>query len=69
MIIKTTINAIIYLLCVIVLGIIFPFVISVIATCLTPVTMLECTSSVPFWLFFIICTIVAAIYLDIESNK
>ena len=64
--IKKTIDAVIAIACIIVIGIVLPLLISVAVCCLTDVTMIECTSSTPFWVGFVGMCFFGTIYLSVE---
>jgi FtsH-binding integral membrane protein len=66
-IIERTTGIVIGILCVMVIGIIVPLSISVAVACLTSTTMLECTSSTPFWLGFTVMAFFGTIFLSIED--
>ena len=71
---KKLINQVFYaLICltsIFILGIFIPVMISLFATLSTPATFVDCTTSVPFWIFTIIGWFVSAIYVnDILTEK
>jgi ABC-type polysaccharide transport system permease subunit len=62
--ISKTFNAIVIIICTLMLGISVPMIVSILLSLLTPATFVDCTNSVPFWLFTIIGTIISGVYVN-----
>jgi hypothetical protein len=64
---QKTLDAIITLTCIFVIGITPSLLISTAVSCLTDATMLECTTSSPFWMGFVVGVFISSIYLNTEN--
>ena len=62
--IKTVFNSLLILISISILGISIPLIVSLFISILTPATFLDCSVSVPFWLFTVIGWIVSAVYVN-----
>ena len=60
---KTAI-AILILLCIIVLGLVVPITLTIVLKIITPISWIDCTTSVPFWICTVIGWLVSAIYIN-----
>jgi hypothetical protein len=68
--IKTVFNSLLILISISILGISIPLIVSLFISILTPATFLDCSVSVPFWLFTVIGWITSAVYVnDIITDK
>ena len=66
---QTTVNAMIVLLSVFLLGIFLPLLVSIFLMSMGVLSGQECVSSNPFWYFSIIGWIFAALYVNIQVRK
>lgn len=62
-------NAAFVLLCIICVSFIFPVAFSIAVACLTPATLVDCTTSSPFWVVTVLSMLVTSIYFYEESCK
>jgi tryptophan-rich sensory protein len=68
--INKTFNTLLILLSISILGIFIPLIVSFFISILTPATFLDCSTTVPFWLFTVIGWIASAVYVnDIITDK
>ena len=57
-------NTLLILLSISILGIFIPLIVSLFISILTPATFLECTTTIPFWLFTIFGWIIFTVYVN-----
>jgi hypothetical protein len=62
--IKTVFNSLLILISISILGISIPLIVSLFISILTPATFLDCSVSVPFWLFTVIGWIISTVYVN-----
>ncbi len=62
--IKTVFNSLLILISISILGISIPLIVSFFISILTPATFLECSVSVPFWLFTVIGWVISTVYVN-----
>lgn len=69
--VSNVLNSMVVIMCVIVLGVFAPIVISILLSILiSSLKFQECVTSVPFWMVTIISMVVSSVYLsEIDNDK